>query len=304
MIPPRIAAWRALPWLLLAATTVVLGGCKAKQVRPAGAERSVASAPKAPRASTPLTVRHGPAPAHERDGGPPIPPDVSRVRDPVPRAEPRAAYGNKSPYTVLGRTYTVMPSAKGYVERGIASWYGTKFHGRLTSSREPYDMYQMTAAHKSLPLPSYVHVTNLDNGRHIIVRVNDRGPFHENRIIDLSYAAAIKLGIHIAGTGKVEVRAIDPGHPELDAAPVVVASATPRPLFLQVGAFSSRENARQVAAKLEKADIEDVYLDRVLTRGKLLHRVRVGPLKTVAEVDALTARLHRLGLRSIVVDVD
>lgn len=291
---PPYAAWRALPWLLLAAM-FALSGCKPKLVRPAGSERPASAA---------LKVRDGPAPAHERDGGPPIPPDVSRVRDPVPRSEPRAAYGNKSPYTVLGRTYTVMPSAEGYVERGIASWYGTKFHGRLTSSREPYDMYAMTAAHKSLPLPSFVHVTNLDNGRHVIVRVNDRGPFHDNRIIDLSYAAAIKLGIHIAGTGKVEVRAINPDHPELAAARVVVDSATSRPLFLQVGAYSSRENARRMAARLKDADIDEVFLDRVRNRGTLLHRVRVGPLKTVAEADALTARLHRLGLRSITVNVD
>jgi rare lipoprotein A len=251
-----------------------------------------------------LVVRDGPAPAHERDGGPAIPPDVSAVPEPVPRAEPRAAYGNRSPYTVLGRTYTVMPSARGYVERGIASWYGTKFHGRLTSSREPYDMYAMTAAHKSLPLPTFVRVTNLENGRSVVVRVNDRGPFHEDRIIDLSYAAAIKLGIHIAGTGKVEVRAIDPEHPELTAAPAVPASARDVPLYVQVGAFASRDNARRLATRIEDNDIDDVFLDRVMVDGRLLHRVRVGPLRTVAEADAVGARLRGIGLRGITVTVD
>jgi len=112
------------------------------------------------------------------------------VHEAVPKNEPLARYGNHSPYTVLGKTYTVMPSSKGYHERGIASWYGSKFHGRRTSSGEPYDMHLATAAHKSLPLPTYVEVTNLDNGRKMIVKVNDRGPFHEGRIIDLSYAAA------------------------------------------------------------------------------------------------------------------
>ena len=131
------------------------------------------------------------------------------VHDAVPRAEPRARYGNHSPYTVLGKTYTVLPTSKGYHERGIASWYGSKFHGRRTSSGEPYDMHLATAAHKSLPLPTYAEVTNLDNGRKMIVKINDRGPFHEDRIIDLSYAAAIKLGVDQTGTARIDVRAID-----------------------------------------------------------------------------------------------
>jgi rare lipoprotein A len=281
--------------VVLAVACVLLAGCGRKAVRaPSAADER----------PPPPAYREGPAPAHERDGGPPIPPDVSRVPEPIPRAEPRAAYGNKSPYTVLGRTYTVMPSAEGYVERGIASWYGTKFHGRLTSSREPYDMYAMTAAHKELPLPTFVRVTNLDNGRSVVVRVNDRGPFHENRIIDLSYAAAVKLGIHVAGTGKVEVRAIDPGHPELAAAPAVAPSARPSALFVQVGAFASRDNARRLAGRLEDADVDDVFLDRVKVDGRLLHRVRVGPLPDVAAADALTRRLRGLGLRGVTLGVD
>jgi rare lipoprotein A len=283
---------RAGRLLLLAALAVVLPACKPGATRPDAG----------PSARAPGAVRAAAAP--DRDGGPPIPPDVSRVPEPQPRVEPLAAYGNKSPYTVLGHTYNVLPSARGYNERGIASWYGTKFHGRLTSSREPYDMYAMTAAHKTLPLPTFARVTNLDNGRSVIVRINDRGPFHADRIIDLSYAAAVKLGIHIEGTGKVEVRAIDPGHPELAALPAVTAPATPRPLFVQVGAFANRDNALQVAARLRNARIDDVFLDRVLSSGRLLHRVRVGPLRTVAAADAMTARLRGLGLRSITLSVD
>lgn len=142
------------------------------------------------------------------DSAPPQPIDVSLIPEPVPREEPLARSGNRSPYSVLGRSYRVLPSAEGYRETGVASWYGYKFHGRHTSSRELYDMCQFTAAHKTLPLPSWVEVTNLDNGRKVVVRVNDRGPFHTGRIIDLSYAAATVLDMKRAGTARVEVRAL------------------------------------------------------------------------------------------------
>ena len=144
------------------------------------------------------------------DGPPPRDIDVSNLPNAVPKVEPIRKAGNKSPYTVFGKTYRVLPSSLGYRERGIASWYGNKFHGRKTSNGEIYSMYEMTAAHKSLPIPSYVKVTNLDNGRTVIVRVNDRGPFHGDRIIDLSYAAAKKLDYSNKGTANVEVVAIDP----------------------------------------------------------------------------------------------
>ena len=157
---------------------------------------------------------------------------ASDVQDAVPVNEPLARYGNHSPYTVLGKTYTVLPSSKGYHERGIASWYGSKFHGRRTSSGELYDMHLATAAHKSLPLPTYAEVTNLDNGRKMIVKINDRGPFHEDRIIDLSYAAAIKLGVDQTGTAPIDVRAIDVKTSK--HASVKVADGT----FLQVGALT------------------------------------------------------------------
>ena len=152
--------------------------------------------------------------------------NVDHIRNPIPRAEPLAKSGNMPSYNVFGKTYYTLNSSTNFVERGIASWYGTKFHGRKTSSGEPYNMYAMTAAHKTLPLPTYVEVTNLENNRTIIVKVNDRGPFHEGRIIDLSYVAAIKLGIDKTGTGRVEIRAIDPRNPQahrMAAAPTPAA---------------------------------------------------------------------------------
>ncbi|HEX23103.1 MAG TPA: septal ring lytic transglycosylase RlpA family protein, partial [Chromatiales bacterium] len=144
-----------------------------------------------------------------QDGAPDRHVDASGIADAVPKIEPYSKYGNPSSYQVAGKTYYVLDDHSGYHQRGQASWYGTKFHGRRTSSGEPYDMYAMTAAHKSLPIPSYVEVTNLDNGRKTVLRVNDRGPFIDGRIIDLSYVAAKKLGVYDTGTARVEVRAID-----------------------------------------------------------------------------------------------
>ena len=138
-------------------------------------------------------------------------PDVDQIPEPEVRDEPHSRYGNRSPYTVLGKTYRVLDDAEGYDEVGTASFYGNKFHGRRTSNLEVYDMYAFTAAHKTLPLPSFARVTNLANGRSVVVRVNDRGPFHDGRIIDLSYAAAVKLGVDRAGTARVEVHGLMPG---------------------------------------------------------------------------------------------
>ncbi|HZH44873.1 MAG TPA: septal ring lytic transglycosylase RlpA family protein [Lysobacter sp.] len=146
----------------------------------------------------------------QKDSVPSELPDVERIPEPDVVDEPRSRYGNRSPYQVLGRSYHVLDTPRGYVERGLASYYGAKFHGRRTSNLEVYDMYAFTAAHRTLPLPSYARVTNLDNGKSVIVRVNDRGPFHDGRLIDLSFAAAVKIGIYPAGTGRVEVRALTP----------------------------------------------------------------------------------------------
>ena len=152
----------------------------------------------------------------EADTVPSYVPDVDAIPEPEVVAEPRSRYGNRSPYTVLGKAYTVREDAGGYVEQGLASYYGNKFHGRRTSNLEVYDMYAFTAAHKSLPLPSFARVTNLDNGKSVVVRVNDRGPFHEGRVIDLSYAAAVKLGYRDKGTARVEVRGLRPGEGPVD----------------------------------------------------------------------------------------
>ncbi|HEY5850610.1 MAG TPA: septal ring lytic transglycosylase RlpA family protein [Lysobacter sp.] len=157
-------------------------------------------------------------------------PDVDAIPEPEVTSEPRSPVGNRASYSVLGKQYRVLDNTKGYVEQGTASYYGQKFHGRRTSNLEVYDMYAFTAAHKTLPLPSFARVTNLDNGKSVVVRVNDRGPFHEGRVIDLSYAAAVKLGITARGTGRVEVRALQPGdddRPVLASTPSRPVPATP-----------------------------------------------------------------------------
>ncbi|WP_314103796.1 septal ring lytic transglycosylase RlpA family protein, partial [uncultured Stenotrophomonas sp.] len=149
------------------------------------------------------------------DSTPTYIPNVACIPEPEVVDLPRSPVGNRTPYAVLGKQYKVMDDTRGYAEKGTASYYGAKFHGRLTSNREVYDMYAFTAAHKTLPLPSFARVTNLDNGESVVVRVNDRGPFHDGRVIDLSYAAAVRLGITQRGTGNVEVRALSPGEDNL-----------------------------------------------------------------------------------------
>ena len=166
---------------------------------------------------------------HIRDTAPDYIPDVDAIPEPEVVDEPRSRYGNRSPYTVLGKRYSVMDDPAGFAEQGIASYYGNKFHGRRTSNMEVYDMYAFTAAHKSLPLPSFARVTNLANGRSVVVRVNDRGPFHEGRVVDLSWAAAVKLDMHRQGTAQVEVRALSPGEPARHAYEAVAASEPPAP---------------------------------------------------------------------------
>lgn len=235
--------------------------------------------------------------AQSHDSSPDEPEDVRNLREPVPKVEPRSRYGNAPTYTVRGHVYHVLASAKGYDERGIASWYGSKFHGHLTSSLEPYDMYKFTAASKTLPLPTYARVTNLDNGKSVIVRVNDRGPFHANRLIDLSYAAAVRLGIWRQGTGLVDVQAIDPGDPqELPPAPAVLPAADKARLFLQIGAFADQDNADRVAARLRALSIDDVHVSAATVAGRVLQLVRVGPLHDVAQADRLSDKIQHSGL--------
>ena len=214
----------------------------------------------------------------------------------VPGPEPRSAYGNPRFYEVRGRRYYVSGTADDYRERGVASWYGSKFHGRRTSSGEVYDMHAMTAAHKTLPLPTWVRVTHLGNGRSIVVRVNDRGPFVDNRLIDLSYAAARELGMVEAGTGLVEVEALDFDAPvRADAAP---AQAT-EPLFMQVGAFSERTNAERRLQMIAEAGVAGAFVARADTPGGVVFRVRVGPIGGVEAYDRITALLGEAGIRDV-----
>lgn len=236
----------------------------------------------------------------ERDSAPTKPVDVTNVPDAVPKEEPRSRYGNPESYVVFGKRYYVLESSKGFVEKGIASWYGTKFHGKRTSSGETYDMYAMTAAHKVLPLPTYVEVINLENSKKAIVKVNDRGPFHENRIIDLSYAAAMKLGIVAKGTGLVEVRAIDPSnykHSEVVPVKNIPEQDAGVPKFyIQIGAFSDLGNAESIRQKAIPVGETMVNISQVSVNGNTLYRVRIGPLASVEYADKIVAQLIQLGI--------
>jgi len=226
-----------------------------------------------------------------RDGPPAGRLDPALIEPPEPRPESRSAYGNHSPYEVLGRTYRVRDSAAGYRERGTASWYGTKFHGRPTSSGEPYDLYQLTAAHRTLPLPTWVEVTRLDTGKTIVVRVNDRGPFHPDRIIDLSWAAASQLDMTDLGTAPVEVKAIT-----FEDGPGDTARPARVPVYVQVGAFSERERARRVVRELERAGVGPIESQAARTDVGRVWRVRLGPVDEISRAIALVDRVAELGL--------
>ncbi len=257
----------------------------------------------------------------EQDAAPEGDVDVSKIPDALPKYEPYSKYGNPASYEVFGKSYSVLESAKGHVERGIASWYGTKFHGRRTSSGETYDMYKMTAAHKHLPLPTYAEVTNLDNGHKIIVKINDRGPFKEGRIIDLSYAAAIKLGIDQTGTGNVEVRTIVPTADEHNvtikavplAAPFAVrkmekiapspgSNATPQ-IYLQLGSFGERDNMQRMLERLLDSEINNVVIHQP-NEGRPFYRLRVGPLAARSDAEQLATQLKQMGFEKPYIVVD
>ena len=234
-----------------------------------------ACASTSPSASAPGTEARRP----HRDSGPAKPPPrLADLPDPTVRAVPRSRRGN-SPYVVFGKRYEVLPTAQGYRRDGKASWYGKKFHGRTTSSGEVYDMYQLTAAHRSLPIPTYVRVTNLDNGRRTIVRVNDRGPFHPDRIIDLSYAAAVKLGFHDRGVANVRVESVIPQAPSR-------AARTGR-FFVYAGPFRDVRGADATHANVRKLVAEPTAMVR--RNGTL--RVRVGPVASRRAAERLRALL-------------
>jgi rare lipoprotein A len=214
----------------------------------------------------------------------------------------KSKLGNPSSYVVFGKRYYVLDSSNGFVQRGVASWYGTKFHGRPTSSGEVYNMHAMTAAHKTLPIPVYVHVKNLDNGRSLVVRVNDRGPFVADRIIDLSYAAAKKLGVDGPGTANVEISTVGPGQ----ALPTSVVRSIPLskdlqpdiPLFIQMGSFSSHLNASNLVKNLHDANESTAQISRLQTDSGLYYRVRVGPLFDIDEANAIVRRLKSKGFQT------
>jgi peptidoglycan lytic transglycosylase len=216
---------------------------------------------------------------------------------------PRADRGNPPFYDVLGKRYHVLPTSAGYVARGVASWYGRDFHGLATSSGEIYDMNAMTAAHTTLPLPTWVEVTNLVNGKRIVVKVNDRGPFVDNRLIDLSYAAATALDMVGTGTTRVEIRAVAPPADAYRAAAAAVAAAAPAQpaasverMFLQVGAFAQQENAEKLVARLRASGFANPTLVTQPNDGRRLHRVWLGPVHDSGEYDALDARLRSIGV--------
>lgn len=220
------------------------------------------------------------------------PPNLDAIPDAVPRREPLHRYAN-NPYQALGQTYTPVTTCKAYREEGLASWYGRRFHGKRTSSGEPYDMYAMTGAHRTLPIPSYARVTALDSGKSVVVRINDRGPFHSERLIDLSYAAAYKLGYAGKGNGRVRVESIDPAQYDVGGDPL------PRGLYLQIGAFAKPDNAHKMRDRVEASREASVPPAYVVLNGKL-HRVAVGPF--ASEADAASAIAHfreRLGVQPV-----
>ncbi|WP_456414093.1 septal ring lytic transglycosylase RlpA family protein [Thiolapillus sp.] len=231
----------------------------------------------------------------DEDYGPETPVDVSHIPDAVPQHAPRSKYGNPPSYTVFGKTYHVLEHARGYRARGLASWYGMKFHGRRTSSGEPYDMYAMTAAHKTLPLPTWVRVTNLDNDKSVVVKVNDRGPFHAGRIIDLSYAAASKLDVLARGTAPVEVVALVP---ENSAGMEEPPLSLQFPAWVQIGAFSSRENAYQLQQRLrEQAGIAAIIKPLEQSTG-LVYRVWLGPVDNQGQLRQIREKLPAWGIEA------
>lgn len=232
------------------------------------------------------------------DSEPSVRPDVANIPNAVPRDEPLSKYGNPAQYEVLGQRYYTLKTSRGYQERGQASWYGTKFHGRRTSSGETYDMYAMTAAHKTLPLPTYVEVTNLENGRKVVVKVNDRGPFHDDRIIDLSYSAALKLNVVASGTAPVEVRALSVGDKATPTTAVREAPDNSQPsgtTYLQLAAFSESDRAEDYRREIEQQISQTVRVVPFRHSQGKLYRVRVGPLSGIANGEQVARQLRDAG---------
>ena len=261
---------------------------------------SSAPAPTPPSSSSRYSIEQDRAPSGHLD--------IASIPEVVPEPFARTLAGNRSPYTVLGKTYHVMVTEDGYNERGIASWYGEKFHGHKTSNGEVFDMYKVSAAHKSLPIPSCLRVTNLDNNRSLVVRVNDRGPFHGDRIVDLSYAAALKLGYADRGTARVQLEAIIPDGVVVDRAAgnnnntlsqqtLRVASTGDK--YIQVGAFADINSAREMSDKLRAMTNRPVFIRSLdSTNSGVLHRVRIGPVNDTSEIRRITQSVVAANLGS------
>jgi len=294
---------------LLLLSIILMDGCSHGESKKSGAQSSSSSS--------------GRYPGKDRDWGPDKEIDMSHVPDAVPRYEVRTQAGNKNPYTVLGQTYYLIDDERAYKQRGKASWYGYKFNGERTSNGELYDMFSMTGAHKTLPIPSYVRVTNLANRKSVIVRINDRGPFHEDRIIDLSYAAAQRLGITQVGTGDVEVEVVvpedDPRPPlrprqkEVAASKAVAAKEStgivskeeagisgadakiPEGTYLQIAAFGVEKSAKQLAVSVSGKVSFPVVISTVKAPQKL-YRVRLGPFKDSQSLQNARDQLQKINI--------
>jgi rare lipoprotein A len=265
--------------LALTALVLALGGCS--------------STPPAKQASPSAASKGG---GYYLDDGPEAnpPPNLDAVPDAVPREEPLHRFANRT-YVALGNTYTPQTTRRSHSEEGLASWYGRRFHGRKTASGEPYDMYAMTAAHPTLPIPSYARVTALDSGKSVVVRINDRGPFHGKRVIDLSYTAAHKLGYIKRGSTRVRVESLDPAAYDTQGAAIVQG------IYLQVGAFSNPDNAQQLLDRLARTLELDAGRTRVVLNSSL-HRVQVGPYSSEEAAHGDRERLReRLALNAVLV---
>ena len=302
---------RALPrpYAIVIATfvAITIAGCSGAPSRPATAKPGGYYLDDGPGANPPL--------------------NLESIAEPTPKIEPINKFTSR-PYAVLGHAYTPYTRLTPYKARGVASWYGKRYHGQKTSSGEVYDMYAMTAAHTLLPLPSYARVTNVATGKSVIVRVNDRGPFHEDRLIDLSYLAAQRLGLVGRGSGMVEVEAIIPGD---DAPPRAAGNAAPEPapvpapvdvvapaaivpattaavsaepggIYVQLGAFSAPENADAFLRKM-RIDLGWLAASMNVYRKGALYRVHAGPYASREEADRAAQRVQKeLGFKVLVLD--
>ncbi len=306
---------RIFPILLMLLSVLALSGCGSmggvfgEKSRPPVVERGEPGDDAKP--AKPATSNRAPAPGkggYYLDDGPGDnpPADIDAIPDAVPRVEAPLARANR-PYVALGENYTPMTEFRPYKAAGVASWYGRRYHGQKTSSGEVYDMYGMSAAHPTLPIPSFVRVTNPENGRSVVVRVNDRGPFKKDRLIDLSYAAAYKLRLTGKGSGQVEVELIDAlnfdakaAQPTLSLDKNIDGKVAAGGAFLQVGAFRQKDNADQLRDKIAQSGfskngtVESWYNDGI-------HRVRLGPYPSRDDAERVAAQLKQsMGLTAII----